>query len=400
MIKIVAAPVLLLSLALLSASCGTKQEVATEVAPTVKDVNVEQVALSAIDDYYEATGTVRSATTSTLSARVMGNVIALRAREGDRVRRGQVLVEIDNRDTLAQLQKAQAGLSESEHALGEAERSIQAAESARAAAEANKRLAATTFARYSALLERRSVSRQEFDEVEARYKVAQAEADRSEKMVQALAARKSQALARVEQARADISNARLVTGYARITSPVSGIVTARQTDIGQMAMPGAPLLTIEDDSRYRLEAVVEESQLARARTGDRVRVRIDALGDREIPGRVAEIVPAADPASRSFILKIDLPVEEYRGGLRSGMFGRAGFSAGQRQAITVPHQAIVERGQLTGVFVVDENGIARLRLIKTGKTFGERVEVLAGLSEGERIVTTRVGDVSDGSRIE
>jgi hypothetical protein len=82
------------------------------------------------------------------------------------------------------------------------------------------------------------------------------------------------------------------------------------------------------------------------------------------------------------------------------MFGRASFIAGQRQAITVPQQAIVERGQLTGVFVVDETGIARLRLIKTGKTYDGRVEAISGLSEGERIVTTRVEAVSDGSRIE
>jgi len=400
MMRIIAAKAILVSLALLSVSCNAKQEAAAGSAPEIKDIKVEQVALSAIDDYYEATGTVRSATTSTLSARVMGNVIALRAREGDRVRAGQVLVEIDSRDTLVQLQKAQAGLAEAQHALEEVERSISAAETARTAADANRQLAATTFARYSTLFERRSVSRQEFDEVEARHKVAWAEADRAEKMVQALAARKSQALAKIDQARADTSNAKLVTGYARITSPVSGIVTARQTEIGQMTAPGAPLLTIEDNSHYRLEAVVEESQIARARIGDRALVKIDALGDREIPGRVAEIVPASDPASRSFTLKIDLPVEEYGSGLRSGMFGRASFIAGQRQAIMVPQQAIVERGQLTGVFVVDETGIARLRLIKTGKTYDGRVEALSGLSEGERIVITRVEAVSEGSRIE
>jgi multidrug efflux pump subunit AcrA (membrane-fusion protein) len=398
--KTTAAKALLASLALLAASCGGKQEVATGVAPPIQGARIEQVALSAIEDYYEATGTVRSATSSTLSARVMGNVIALRAREGDRVRAGQVLVEIDSRDTQSQLKKAQAGLSEARSALEEVERSILSAENAQVAADANKQLAAATFARYRKLFERRSVSRQEYDEVEARHKVAEAEAERAERMVQALAARKNQALAKIEQARADINNAQLVTGYARITSPISGIVTARQTDIGQMATPGAPMLTIEDDSRYRLEAVVEESQLSKARIGEAVRVRIDALGDREFEGRIAEIGSAADPASRSFTLKIDLPPGAYNAGLRSGMFGRAGFSAGQRQVISVPEQAITRRGQLTGVFILDESGIARLRLIKTGKTFGERVEVLAGLNEGERVVATRVEAVSDGSRVE
>jgi multidrug efflux pump subunit AcrA (membrane-fusion protein) len=397
--KIIAAKVLLASLALLAASCSTKQEAATEPAPHIKDVEIERVVLSTIDDYYEATGTVRSATTSTLSARIMGSVVALHAREGSRVRAGQLLIEIDNRDTLAQLQKARAGLSEVEYALEEVERSLRAAETAKAAAEANRQLASATFNRYRALLERRSVSRQEFDEVEARHKVAEAEAERAEKMIQALAARKNQALARIEQARADINNAQLVSGYARIKSPVNGIVTARHTDIGQMAAPGAPLLTIEDDSRYRLEAVVEESLSSRARAGEQVRVRIDALAGQEIDGRVSEIVPAADPASRSFTLKIDLP-GGYAAGLRSGLFGRAFFSSAQRNAVTVPERAIARRGQLTGVFVVDESGVARLRLIKTGRTYGDRVEAIAGLSEGERIVASRVEEVSDGSRIE
>ncbi|HSE36625.1 MAG TPA: efflux RND transporter periplasmic adaptor subunit, partial [Blastocatellia bacterium] len=126
-------------------------------------------------------------------------------------------------------------------------------------------------------------------------------------------------------------------------------------------------------------------------------VRIDALGGIDLTGRVVEIVPVADPASRSHTVKIDLPAQS---SLRSGSYGRASFVTGQKQAITVPQRAVIERGQLVSAFVVDDSGTARVRLIKTGRSYGDRVEVLSGLNEGERVVVDRVEAVSDGSRVE
>jgi multidrug efflux pump subunit AcrA (membrane-fusion protein) len=384
-------------IALSAASCEKKQQASTEKPRLVKGVRVEQIALSPVDDYYEATGTVRSKTTTQISARIIGVVTSLRAREGDRVRRGQLLIEIDNRDAQAQLQKANAGLREAREALAEVEQSINAAQSAKAAAEANRRLAAATLSRYQTLLERRSVSPQEFDEAQAKHQVAEAEADRAEKVLQMLAAKKSQTAARGDQAQAEIANAQINAGFARITSPASGVVTTRSIEVGATATPGAPLLTIEDDANYRLEAAVEESQLGRIRLNDAAQARIDALGDEELTGKVAEIVPAADPASRSCTVKIALPARRM---LRSGLYGVARFGAGQKQAILVPRKSIVERGQLTGVFAVDSGGIARLRLVKAGKSYGDKVEILSGLGEGERIVTDGVANVNDGSRVQ
>ena len=391
---------LLAALALLNASCESKQEASGEKAPALKGIKIEQVALSTIDEYYEAVGTVKSRTSSILSSKIMGSVTALRAREGDRVRAGETLIEIDNRDAATQLQKAEAGLREAEAALEEVERSESAAESAKAAVEANKALAEATFKRYEALLERRSVSRQEFDEVEAKYRVAEAEGARANRMLEMLAAKKSQVLAKIDQAKADVANARVYSGYARIIAPIDGIVTARQIDIGQMAAPGAPLLTIEDNSRYRLEASVEESRVAAIRLEDKARVMIDALGQGELDGRVAEIVPASDPASRSFTVKVDLPAVGNSTGLRSGMFGKARFVSGQRQAIMISQAAVIERGQLTSIYIIDSGGIARLRLVKTGKVYDGRVEILAGLSEGERIVTSNAETVNEGIRVQ
>ena len=231
--------------------------------------------------------------------------------------------------------------------------------------------------------------------MKVRRDVAEAEAERAGKILQTMAAKNNQALARIDQAKADIATAQVHVGYARITSPINGVVTARQTEIGSTATPGAPLLTVEDNSRYRLEAAVEESLVGRIRLKDKARVRVDALGQGDLEGVVAEIVPAADPASRSYTVKKDLPAQQ---ALRSGLYGVARFITGRKQSITIPQKAVAQRGQLTAVYVVDEKGVAHLRLIKTGKSYGDRVEVLSGLSEGERIVVDGVANVSDGSR--
>ena len=396
--RIKAAAVLIASaIALFSTACGRRQESAIEKMSAISNLKIEKVIVAPIDNFYEATGTVRSRTTSVVSSRIMGSIISIHVREGDRVRAGQTLIEIDSRDATAQLQKAQAGIREAEGALDEIERNIQASGSGKAAAEASLALAASTYNRYKALMERRSVSPQEFDEVQAKYKVADAEAERATRMLSSLVARKNQVLARIDQAKAEVVNAQVYASYGRVASPMNGIVTAKQAEVGAMAAPGVPLLTLEDDSHYRLEASVEESQIQTIHVSEQVQVRIDALGDEQLSGTVSEIVPMADPASRSHTVKIDLPAGP---ALRSGSFGRARFSSGQKQAITIPRRAITERGQLVSVFVVDDSGMARLRLIKTGKAFGDRVEVLTGLSDGERIVIDGVETVSDGRQVE
>lgn len=387
----------IVSLAMFGSACGKKPHATAETPATVTGVQLETVAASSVNDVYEATGTVRSKTSTVLSSKIMGTVMALRVREGDRVKAGQTLIEIDNREAAAQLQKAQAGLRQAEQAVAEADQASNAALSAKAAAEANKRLAATTLARYQTLLERKSVSPQEFDEVKARASVAEAEADRATKMLEVLAAKKKQGQAQMDQAKADIAGAQVFAGYARVVTPINGIVTAKQIEVGATATPGVPLLTIEDAAQYRLEAAIEESQIGKIHLKDRARVRIDAIGGDELEGVVAEILPAADPMSRSYTVKLDISSSQP---LRSGLYGTARFVRGQRQAISVPASAISQRGQLTGVFVVDGANIARLRLIKTGKTFGDRVEVLSGLNEGERIAIDGIAKLTDGVKVQ
>lgn len=376
------------ALSLLGGCGGTSPAVPAgeEKAPVVTGVATAVVTAEKVGDTFEAPGVVRARISTIISAKVVGTIVAMRVSAGDRVRAGQVMIEIENRDARAQLDKAQAGLREAESSTEELERNLRAAEAAQNAAAAQRRLAEATLKRYQALRERKSVSEQEYDEVAARAQVALAEVERADRMQQVLKARRQMVAARIDQARADVGVAEVYVSYARITAPVDGLVVAKHADVGTLAAPGAPLLTIEGTARgggLRLEATVEESRLASLAVGTAATVRIDALGGLELAGRVGELVPAADPASRSFTVRIDLPANP---ALRSGIFGRAEFSTGQREALLIPARSLVTRGQLTSVYVIDAQGLTRLRLVTIGRQRLERVEVLSGLEAGEKIV--------------
>jgi multidrug efflux system membrane fusion protein len=381
-------------------SCARNHEQATATAPMIQGIKIETIGQQSVDESYEAVGTVRAKNSSIVSAKVMGNIVAMKVREGDTVRAGQILVEIDSREARIQTQKSGAGLVETRGALDEVDRSIKAAESSQTAAEANRRLAASTFRRYQQLFERHSISPQEFDEVRARHEMADAEAETAGRMRQSLEAKRRQVLARIDQAKADVAGSQVYSSFTRIAAPINGVVVSRQADVGYMAAPGTPLLTIESGTDYRLEAAVQESQINKIHLRDQVQVQIDALGQQEIAGTVVEIVPAADPASRTYLVKISIsPPGGSQQIIRSGLYGKARFVTGQTQAITIPLKAVVERGQLTSVFEVDQSGIAHMRLVKTGKSYNDRVEVLSGLREGEEIVVDGVAAVTDGSRV-
>lgn len=374
------------------------RKAAQEPAPGAESVRapVETVRKTPIDILYESIGTVRSKTTSVLASKLIGEVVAVNAAPGDRVQAGQLLIQINDRDVAAQLIKAKAGGQEAQDALIETESAIRAGQSARAVADAAKDLAGKTYARYKELADKKVISQQEFDEVEARWKTAAAEAARVEDNLRTLQSRQKQVASRLDQARAEIAVAEAQAAFTRLNAPISGLVTAKTIDIGSQAAPGVPLLTVEDDQHYRLEVIVEEKVAVRLKMGDEATVTLDALEGIALRARVGEIVPTADPVSRSSIIKLDLPATQP---VRSGMFGRATFSLGKRDAITIPATAVFERGQLTCVYALNADGVAHLRLIKTGRRYGARVEALSGLNDGERIVTGRLDALRDGLRV-
>lgn len=391
--------ILLLSSLIFAANCGKTEEAknkSEKPAAEVKNVSLAKVAKSSIEDFYEATGTVKARTATQISANMMGRIVSFPAREGDTVSRGQILVEIDNSESRTQLQKAQAGLKEAEAALVEIDRSVEAASAGVKTAEASKQIAEITFGRIKELFARKSASAQEFDEAESKLKMATSNLEQAKANVQTILSRKKQINARIEQAKADIANTKVYEGYSRITAPVSGIIVKKFAESGAIAAPGVPLVSIEDNSQYQLEVGVEESRLNLIRVGNRVQVRIDALGQGEFFGAVAEILPSADAASRTSTVKIALTANPL---LKSGLYGLARFPVAQKEAITVPQTAIVQRGQLTGVFVVGENGAAQFRIVTTGKTSEGAVEILSGVSEGDEIVASEVAGLTDGVKV-
>ncbi|MFZ0293119.1 MAG: efflux RND transporter periplasmic adaptor subunit [Candidatus Sulfotelmatobacter sp.] len=350
-------------------SCSTERAANVPSAETVHNASVLAAQQVNIPNVLEAVGTVRAVQTSDAASQMMGNIVEIRVHEGDKVESGQVLAVIDDSQPRAELDRATAADAAARQLLVEADSDLALAES--------------TLKRYQTLFEKKSVSPQEFDEVKARQ--------------QAAGARRDMAKAGQAQAQAALRQARTSLDYTRIRAPFDGVVTQKKADSGTLASPGMPIFTIEDVRRYRLEATLNEDDFRYVRTGEQVSVVIDALDGVGLKSKVVEIVPAADPASRTFLVKIALPVDAR---LRSGLFGRVQFSRGEREALMIPSSAVVERGQLQGIYVLDQNEVASLRYITLGKPSGAEIEVLAGLQDGERLVTKPGAVNLDGKRIE
>ena len=316
----------------------------------------------------ELAGSVQAAAVSQVSARIMAQALFVPVSEGDQVAKGQLLVRLEDRELRAKLQQAEGGERQAEAALRQA--------------RAQQGLAASTLARFTALLEGKAVTRQEYDQVAAQEAVA--------------AAAVAQAESAVAQAASAVEEARTWLAFAEVVAPVAGRVIARRIDPGSMATPGSPLFSIEQQGRLRLELPVDSALSASVALGTPLTVGVDAAGfTGKVP--VTEIVAAADPVSRAFIVKADLPAFP---GLRSGQFARATLAFGTREAVTVPEAALVRRGQLDGVFVVEGGERLAYRIVQLGnETAPGRREILSGLSAGERLAVAGVDRASDGARL-
>jgi len=374
------AGLVLFAAALLVAGCGEPPRKIEAVASTIP-VKTVVVAAESWPEEYEATGTVRARTTAVLSSKVMGYVREVHATIGEHVSAGRLLVVLDAADLEVNYRRADAAREEARSAIPEADSGV-------AAAKANLELARATFKRMNDLFASKSISNQEYDEATARLKATEA----AYAMTESKRAQLSSKIAQTDQER---RAAEIQRAYAQIQAPFAGVITAKSVEPGNLATPGATLLTIERDGEYRLEVPVEESRLPIIRSGSKVFVSIDAL-NRTLEAPISEVVPSVDAASRSYLVKIDLPEMPQ---LRSGAFGRARFVLGSRPVLTLPASALVERGQVQSVYVA-ENGAARLRIVSTGRKRADRVEVLAGLSSGERVVSPIPVALADGAKVE
>ncbi len=316
-----------------------------------------------------AVGTVRSRRRVDVAAQVTGRVEAVAARAGERVRAGTEIVVLDDREARTALAQAQQTLEASEAAVRRADQAL---------VQVRARLDQVSARRdrVRALAERAAATSEEVEAAEADYLTARAAVADADAAIAAAAAAR-------ERAREGVGGAEVALGHTRVLAPIDGVVSERLVEPGDLAWPGRTLLVVLDPSALRLEAQVREGLIARVHVGDRLVVSLPAAA-RSADGVVAEILPTADPLSRTFEVRVDLADAP---GVLPGMFGRVGIPVGEREVVRLPETAVARIGQLSMV-VVRQDGRWRRRLVTLGESFDDGVvEVLSGLAGGEVVGT-------------
>jgi RND family efflux transporter MFP subunit len=328
----------LTALALLS-GCNPSGEkpVATATLPSV-GVHTQTLAPHSRLATEDVLGTLRPRLSASISSKISGVVEQLPVVVGQPVQSGELLVQLDARETQARLDQAQAVREQSQKDL----------------------------ARIDSLLKQNIISQQEFDAAQAKFRVSDA----------------------------TVNENKTTLSHAKITAPFNGIITSKLADVGDLAAPGKVLVTLEDPATLRFEADIPETLATGVRLGDQMPVQL-SLTNTPIIAVVSEIAPVADPNSRTFRVKFDLPGTTE---LRSGQFGRVAVPVGQVETLQVPTRAVLIRGQMELAFVMVKQQ-AQMRLIKTGKRFGDSVEIVSGLASGEALILDPPANMMDGQPV-
>ncbi|MEO8352008.1 MAG: efflux RND transporter periplasmic adaptor subunit [Chthoniobacteraceae bacterium] len=319
-------------------ACDSKKNVAApESLPpvAVRTVVVEKKARSATE---EVVGTVRAKLRAAIEAKVSGRIEALLVAPGQTLKAGELIAQLDAREIQAKLDQALAVREQATRDL----------------------------ARARELMDKKITTQSELDAVESRESVAAGSVREMETLL----------------------------GYTKVVAPFDGIVTRKLADVGDLAAPGKPIIEMEDPGALRFEADVPEALIADVKLGEKLPVRVSA-GAAPIEGTVVEVAPVADAASRTFLVKLDLPPAE---GVRSGQFGRVWVPTGESETIRVPASALIVRGQMECVFVAAHQH-AQLRIVRTGKRIDGKVEILAGLDSAESVIVEGGEQLRDGQPV-
>lgn len=345
---------LALALALAISGCGEtdKQQQTTTPAATVT-ANIAVVQKTVLPIITTASGTIIAEQQAQIASRLMGFIREMNVQEGQSVVAGQRLFTVDPTDIQGQVSQAKAGLAQAEAALADAKNDYQ---------------------RFGTLYKEEAIPKQQWDKVRLQYNVAQQQA---------------------AAARVGLGTAAAQMRYATLTAPFSGIITQKMANVGDLATPGRPVLALENQSRLQVQTGVSSDVFAHLKQGDNVSLQVGDA-DTAITGKIARLVPAADPVTRTYLVKIDLPQGAQ---LKSGMYVLVAFPTGQREAVRVPQSAVLDRAGITGVFVVDAQGIAHYRMVRVGGTSGGQVEIQAGLTPGERVVTSATAKLQSGDKV-
>ena len=350
---------LVLGLSILGSCSSDSKQVADNTQPV--RVTVSNTATTDALGYAGASGKLVAKNSVNVSTRMMGYITMLRADVGDFVSAGQSLVSINNTDIQAKGGQAQAQIGQ---------------------AQANYNIAAKDYQRFQNLYNSQSASQKELDDMRARYEMAKASLDGARMM-------KNEVNSQYR--------------YTNVTAPISGVVTAKYASQGDMANPGMPILTIESSGNLLAQVLVSEQDITLIKSGMPVKVLMKST-NKEVAGQVSEVSLSATNTGGQYVVKISVPQSrEYLPGMYVNVqfpFKRSG-SVNQdfQESVTVPKSALVENGQLTGIYTVSSSNTALLRWVKTGKVVGDQVEILSGLTAKEPYIVSANGKLFNGAKV-
>ncbi len=342
---------------LLLASCGGKDKKAVADNSPAVAVQVKTVSEDSSSPFLTASGKVEAVKSADISTRMMGYVDKIYVQVGEKVRNGQLLLSVNNADVSAKLAQVNAGITEAQAAFDNAEKD---------------------YDRFKTLFRENSASQKELDDVTANYNMAKA---------------------RLESANQMKNEVNAQMGYANIRAPFSGVVTNKFINAGDMANPGMPLLEVESPGKYQVLAMVPESEILEIKKNTEVTVQLKALGQ-TVNGKVTEVSTSSKNTGGQYLVKVVLDATDAK--ILSGMYATVQFPVERKttsSAVMIPVDAIVNNGQLTGVYTVSQSNTALLRWLRLGRTFGDRVEVLSGLSPDEQYIVSAEGKLYNGAKI-
>lgn len=330
---------LLLSLLVLS-SCKSEQHDLKQAAEELPPLDVTVITAEASKPLrqIEIMATVEAAQSASIAAKLSGNITELPVKLGSKVSSGDILVVISAEEIKAKLSQAQAQLEQAQRNLS----------------------------RERNLLKKNAATSESVKTLEESEQIAQAAYREAQTML----------------------------NYATIKAPFSGVITHKIANVGDLATPGKTLLELENPTSLQVITDVPEALVLDLAIGDVLPVKIEAAG-LEVSGTITEIAPTANPTSRTAPVKLRIPASP---NIRSGQFARVSLLGSRGTAIMVPRSSVQSFGQLERVFV-EQNGKARLQLVKTGLVVDDSIEVLSGISAGDRVVVSDTRELSDGRRV-
>lgn len=349
--------IILLALSLTFIGCtDNKKASATNNAPAIA-VNVREVSSNTNNPFLAVSGKIQSVNSADLSTRMMGYVTQVPVNVGDTVKKGQLLVAINNVDLQAKKAQVEAGITEAKAAFNNAEKD---------------------YSRFQNLFSENSASQKELDDMTARFEMAKA---------------------RLEAAKQMRNEINAQFAYSNITAPFSGVVTSKMIETGDMANPGMPLITVEAPGNFEVMAMVPETEISKIKVNTEVVVLVKSI-NKALSGKVSEVSTSAKHTGGQYLVKIALNKTETN--VLSGMFVTVQFPVEKHTdnaMVLIPKGALVYNGQLTGIYTVSQSNTALLRWLRLGREYGNEIEVLSGLSIDESYILSSEGKLYNGVKV-